>query len=177
MDALRSRGCGGGSGVGSPAGTSEIHARILKVCLAQGLPVPDAQDVAQEIFVWLAQTGRSEAADVPWVGAVAENFVRRYIRRRAVRTARESTAAVEQAARPRRDGIAALESKLVLDKLEKNLPSVEAKLLHLIRRGCTFRESVRVLAIPRGSWSYFETRLVERLKEGLTSGERPISTS
>jgi DNA-directed RNA polymerase specialized sigma24 family protein len=177
MDALRPGGCGEGAGADWSAGTPEIHARILRVCLAQGLLASDAQDVAQEIFVWLSQTARSEAADVPWVSAVAENFVRRYIRRRAIRTARESSAAAERAARPSRDGIEALESKLVLDKLEKSLPLNEAKLLHLIRHGCTFREAVRALAIPRGSWSYFERRLVGHLKEGLGAGKRPVRTA
>jgi DNA-directed RNA polymerase specialized sigma24 family protein len=177
MDALRPGGCGEKIGAGPSGGTPGIYARILRVCASAGLATDDAQDVAQEIFVWLARTGRSEAADVPWVGAVAENFVRRYFRRRAVRTARESRSVAEQAARPGRDGIEALESKLVLDKLEKNLPLNEAKLLHLIRRGCTFREAVRALDIPRGSWSYFERRLVGHLKEGLGAGKRPISTS
>jgi DNA-directed RNA polymerase specialized sigma24 family protein len=159
--------------------TPDAYARILRVCAASGLAASDARDVAQEICVWLAASGRREVSEKAWIGVVARNFVHRYRRRQAIRASRESRAAFESAAMRRgRDGIEQVEIKLVLDKLGRNLPFVEARLLDLIREGCTFPEAVRKLGVPRGSWSYFKRRLVGHLKEGLSaprrsSGARP----
>jgi DNA-directed RNA polymerase specialized sigma24 family protein len=173
MGAPRSLAPGEGTDPSSAGRTCEIYARILRGCAAAGLAPADAQDVAQEIFVWLVQSGRSPTAAEPsWNSVVVRNYIHRYWRRRAVRRARESRAAYDQTSGPPPDAARSIEARLVLDKLGRNLPLVEARLLRLIRDGCTFAEAVRSLGVPRGSWSYFKRRLVGHLKAGLRPSRR-----
>ena len=167
MDALPSKACSSGGGTVWDV-VPAIYARIFKACLVAGLRPFDADDVAQDICLWLLRSGRqSEALVTPWLGAVAQNFIRRYWRGRKVRSAREYQAVAETSALRPGDGTEALDSRLSLDRMEKLLPVIEAKLLHLVRRGCSFAQAVKELQIPRGSRSYFRKRLIAHLAKGL----------
>jgi DNA-directed RNA polymerase specialized sigma24 family protein len=177
MDALPGKEGGGGAGPEPPKGLEEAYARILRACVFAGLGGPDAEDVAQDLFLWLTQCGALLAAvSLPWVGAAAQNFIRRYWRARKVRHERESCAAMERAVLANSGYEAdAADVRLSLDRMERELPAVEAKLLHMVRCGCSFAEAVRQLGIPRGSRSFFRHRLIRHLAEGLRAPERALS--
>ena len=175
MDVVPSRGCSDRQTVWDEV--PAIYARILKACLVAGLKPFDAEDVAQDILHWLLRSGReSEALVTPWLGAVAQNFIRRYWRRRLRRSELEWRAVAETSNLCDADGAEALESRLSLDSMEARLPATEAKLLHLVRRGLSFAQAIQELRIPRGSLSYFRKRLIAHLEEGLRAPkrERPV---
>ena len=149
MDALRRTGDGNGTGVSPADGIGNAYARILSACLYAGLSRSDAEDVAQDIWAWILRSGQpAELYGTPWLGAVARNFILRYWRRRQRRSS--------------------------LDRMEERLPSTEAKLLRLVRDGCTFAQAVRLLGIPRGSRCYYRKRLISHLKQGLTAAAGPL---
>jgi len=142
------------------------HARILRTCTFAGLTRIDAEDIAQDVWVWLIKSGRwDETRNLTWLRGVAVNFARRHWRARTRRSARESQAAAGSA-RLRDTGID-LDTKLSLDELEQMLPSVESALLRLVRRGLSFAEAARSLGIRRGSQDYFRKRLHGQVSSSL----------
>lgn len=169
MDALPRKGSGGGACPDCPAGIHEAYAGVLRACRFAGLTLSDAEDVAQDVFLWLFESGPLLAVPaMPWLTAVAQNFIRRYWREKGMRETRESRAAAEAAMFPRRgDDADALELQLSLDQIERRLPEIEAKLLHLLRQGCSFTEVATRLDIPRGSRTFFRNRLIEHATESL----------
>lgn len=167
MDVVPSKAVGGDGRTVSD-GVPAIYARIVKACHLAGLNAFDAEDLAQDIWLWLLRSGREAEAEVtPWLGAVAQNFIRRYWRGRMRRSVREYQAVAETSALLPEDGTEALDSRLSLDRMEARLPAVEAKLLHLVRRGSSFAQAVQELHIPRGSRSYFRKQLIAHLAKGL----------
>jgi DNA-directed RNA polymerase specialized sigma24 family protein len=170
---------GGGAEPDSRDGIHEAYARVLRVCAFAGLTRSDAEDVAQDLFLWLIRQGMPPTVvALPWLEVVAQNFIHRHRRSRRVRNQRESLAAAEAAVFARGDGGAeAVEARVSLDRIERTVPLVEVKLLHLVRRGCSFAEAVRVLGIPRGSRSFFRRRLVGHLAEGLRAPKKEITAA
>jgi DNA-directed RNA polymerase specialized sigma24 family protein len=139
------------------------YARILRICRFERLAISDAEDIAQDIWVWLIESGRSTEATSPrWLGAVTINYLRRRRRARSRRAARESHAA-------RRPGaeFVDLETRLSFDEIERSLPRVEANLLRLVRGGSTFAEASRRLNIPRGSSDYYRKLLYRHISTRL----------
>jgi DNA-directed RNA polymerase specialized sigma24 family protein len=174
MDVLPGRGGCGAAGPDSPDGIREAYALILQACLFAGLALPDAEDVAQDLFLWLLRSGPVLALPaMPWLAAAVQNFIRRNWRQRRVRRQREALAVAEAAVFARGDDAAdSVEVRLSLDRIERRLPEVEAKLLHLVRKGCSFPEAITALKIPRGSRSFFRKRLIAHLAEGLRAPAR-----
>lgn len=150
------------------------YSRILRICSFARLPFSDAEDIAQDIWVWLIETGRSaEAASPQWLAAVTINYVKRRRRDQSRRAARESHAAARPAGEP-----VDLETRLSFDEIERCLPGVEASLLHLVRAGATFAEASRRLRIPRGSSDYYRKHLYRQISTRLavraaTEASRP----
>ena len=154
--------------VGSSSDIRLIHGKVVRTCLAMGLSISDAEDLAQDLFIWLLRGGSMPAiAWSPWLAAVVRNFIRRYWRGRSVRSLRETRATVEarvfSGAAERSDSI---DVRLSLDRIEKRLPEVEASLLRLVRRGCSFAEAAKLLEIPRGSKTFFRKRLIAHMAQG-----------
>jgi DNA-directed RNA polymerase specialized sigma24 family protein len=179
MDVLPCKAGCGAAGPDSPDGIREAYARILQACVFAGLALPDAEDVAQDLFLWLLRSGPVLVLPaMPWLAAAAQNFIRRNWRQRRVRRQREALAVAEAAVFARGDGAAdSVEVRLSLDRIERRLPEVEAKLLHLVRTGCSFPEAITALKIPRGSRSFFRKRLVSHLAEGLRApASKPVAT-
>jgi DNA-directed RNA polymerase specialized sigma24 family protein len=174
MDVLPDRGGCGAAGPDSPDGIREAYALILQACLFAGLAQPDAEDVAQDLFLWLLGTGSVLTLPaMPWLAAAAQNFIRRYWRQRHVRKQREDLAVAEAAVFAHGDEAAdSVDVRLSLDRIERRLPEVEAKLLHMVRTGRSFPEAITALKIPRGSRSFFRHRLVAHLAEGLRAPEK-----
>jgi DNA-directed RNA polymerase specialized sigma24 family protein len=150
------------------------YQQIHRACRRAGLSPADADDVAQDIWAWLLRSGKpAELLATPWLGAVAQNYIRRYWRGRKRRQAHEARAGIEGLARRRAEGSEAIDSRLSLDGMERRLPSVEARLLHLVRLGWTFAGAIRRLQIPRGSRSCLRKRLIAHLASGLRAPDRP----
>lgn len=150
---------------GEADGILRVYAQIAKACAHAGLQSPDAEEVAQDIWEWLLRTGKvALAQQVPWLGAVAQNFIRRFWRRSYRQRVREGaglTSALEPRSREPADD---LETKEVLDRICLALPDMERQLLTLIRSGHTIAEASRILRIPRGSRAYYGGRLVQYAK-------------
>jgi DNA-directed RNA polymerase specialized sigma24 family protein len=139
-----------------------ISRRITRACLHAGLRPPDAEDVAQDIWEWLLRTGNvALAREIPWLGAVAQNYIRRFWRRSFRQTVRERAALVGPVQQRTDEPAQGLEAKQVLDRVSAALPDRERKLLTLIRNGYSLAEAARALKIPRGSRSYYGGRVIE----------------
>lgn len=152
----------------------EIYSQIVRVCLKAGLGRAESEDVAQDIWTWLLRTGSPTLAlTVPWLSAVAQNYVLRF-RRRAGRLRVREGVAIEAIPDPRYPGDASeLESREVLERMAAALPRTERNLLALIRDGHTFAKAAEMLGIPRGSGAYYRARLVRFAREEIaTSTER-----
>src|SRR5438445_11018243 len=58
------------------------HVRMTKACLCAGLSLRDAEDVAQDIWMWMIRTGVPIASvATPWLTRVIHNYVLRHRRR------------------------------------------------------------------------------------------------
>ena len=117
--------------------------------------------MAQDIWLWLLRQGTPALIlSMPWLSAVARNFILRYRRRSSRQRAREgrSLDAVPepQTAEPLRE----LEASELLDRVAAAVPEIERRLLALIRRGHSLAEASRLLGIPRGSRAYYRQRLI-----------------
>lgn len=155
----------------------EAYVRILRVCRGAGLCPSDAQDVAQDVFLWLLLHPDLPApTEVKWLRVVVQNFIRRHWQARKVRGARESLAHAEAAVFAREDdGAGRVDITLSLDRIGEGLPAVEGRLLHMVRSGCSFAEAVTAHGIPRGSRTFFRKRLIAHMAGALRAPktERP----
>jgi DNA-directed RNA polymerase specialized sigma24 family protein len=143
----------------------ESYSRILASCAYAGLPAADAEDVAQDICVWLLQQrALIPAVSMPWLSAVARNFILRY-RRRSYRHGLREGRFLDDGPDPRSSqGEADLEINELFEKTAALLPDVERRLLRLIRNGYTLAESARILKIPRGSRAYHHAQVIARAR-------------
>ncbi len=144
------------------------HERIVRACLFAGLAPMDAEDLAQDIFLWFLRSRQTaQMLTVSWMRAVTINFIKRHWRERKRRDAREGQAAATAGAAGRRDGTEETDMRISFDEMERRLPPLEAKLLHLVRRGVSFAEAAFRLGIPRGSRDYHRKALLAHLAAGL----------
>jgi DNA-directed RNA polymerase specialized sigma24 family protein len=142
------------------------YAAICQECLLAGLVRLDAEDVAQEVFLWILRNRPFLGLPAThWLEAVTWNFIRRFRRDRARRALRELRASETQ--NSKFDTRDFLERTLSLDQLERRLPKMEADVLRLVREGSTFVEAAKDLKIPRGSWSFFRRGLLTHAAEWL----------
>ena len=150
---------------------ADAYLCIRRICATSGLSPSDADDIAQEILLWLLRNRDSvRVLTMSWLRGVARNFIRRHNRARAVRICRELTASRE-AEVLFGDVDESLELRLSLDRLEETLPPTEAELLRRVRDGFTFAQAVANLGIPRGSRSFFRKRLIGHLAVALQADE------
>jgi len=126
---------------------------ILGACIAAGLAAPDAEDVAQDVWRWLLESGNLPMiALVPWLGAVVQNYLRRYKTRRwrdSNRRTNSISPLQHSALSP--SGSSASEAKLFLRRLATRLPLVDQRLLALMCTGYRLGEAARLLGIKHGS--------------------------
>ncbi len=134
---------------------------ILKCCLSAGLAPSEADDIAQDIWLWLLQEGSLiREVSVPWLAAVARNFVLRYRRRKYRRSTLEGCS-LDACPEPRtQEVLPELEVEDLLDRVAAALPETERRMLALIRSGHSLADSGRLLGVPRGSQGYYQRRLV-----------------
>jgi DNA-directed RNA polymerase specialized sigma24 family protein len=152
-----------GASLGRDAETwiSESYSRILTSCVCAGLPASEADDVAQDIWLWLLRQGTpAPILSMPWLTAVCRNFILRYRRRTYRRKAREGRP-LDAAPEPRTaESLTELEASELLNRVAAAVPEIERRLLILIRRGHSLAEASRLLGIPRGSRAYYHQRLI-----------------
>jgi len=100
-------------------------------------------------------------ASLPWLSAVARNFILRYRRRTYRRSLREGRT-LENAPEPQSWKEAeGLEVNELLDQVASHVNEMERRVLELIRKGYSLAEAARILKIPRGSRAYYHQRLIE----------------
>jgi len=162
----------------SDSALREICSRVVALCLAAGLQATDAEDVSQDVCLWLLRMGSPTLAlSGPWIAAVARNYVLRYRRQRGRKTAHEGTTLddiAEPAAPSDRGGF---ETRQFLDRMAALLPEPEREILSLMRQGLTLGQAARTLGIPRGSCDYHRKRLVSLAREALDAGRAYRSRS
>ena len=172
MDALPREGQGGRARPDSPDGILAAYARIQHLCVAAGLSSFDADDVAQDVFLWLLRNGPLIALPaMPWLAAVVRNFIQRYRRERSCRRRVEGISLVDTVEPRAEEPTAAIESKEILDRVAAALPGTERDLLTLIRSGYTLPQAARALKIPKGSRVYLKGRLVKCARREVRSRE------
>jgi DNA-directed RNA polymerase specialized sigma24 family protein len=130
----------------------------------------DADDVSQEIFLWLLRNRYIvDLVAMPWLEAVTRNFVLRHRARRALRTRREGEASRERAQNCGRAEFAALEARLALDQLEPSLSDFELRVVRDVRRGESLAKAVTNQGVPRGSRDWVRKRLTDRIAASIRS--------
>ena len=145
------------------------YSLIQKCCLGAGLAASEADDIAQDIWLWLVREGRlTTEISMPWLVVVARNFILRHRRRQCRRRTLEGS--LESCPEPcALEALPNLEAGDLLDRVAAVVAGPERKMLALIRSGYSIAESARLLSIPRGSRAYYPDRLV-------ACGRREISS-
>lgn len=170
MDALPRNGSGDGAVPDSPSGILDAYARIHCICLAAGVPSIDADDLAQDVFLWLLRNGPLLALPaMPFLAAVVRNYIKRYRREKGCRIRVEGVPLDETAEPSSLDSTEDLEKKEILDTVAAALPATERTLLALIRSGLSLAQASNSLGIPKGSRDYYQGRLVTRARRELRS--------
>lgn len=143
---------------------ARAYALMRAVCLSCDLLKSDADDVSQEVLLWLLRNEYDfEAITLPWLAGVTHNFALRHRRARAIRAAREGVAAASAfQVSPSPD-----ETQIVLNELERVLPGTEARFLHLLREEGTLLKVAIRLGIPKGSVDKFLKRLKNHIANAL----------
>jgi DNA-directed RNA polymerase specialized sigma24 family protein len=167
---------GARSGSGLEDWISSAYTRILKSCLCAGLAPSEADDIAQDIWLWLLREGRlARDVSMPWLSAVARNFILRYRRRKYRRRALEGCALDGYPEPLTPEVLPELEADDLLDRVAVALSKTERQMLALIRSGYSLAEAARLLGIPRGSRPYHQGRLVACARRELSRrGSAPI---
>ena len=147
----------------SDALTEEAHRRMLKSCASLGMRRADAEDVTQEVWIWLLGSRALDPHRLrsPWLEAVTRNFVRRHWResfRRRRREQRWQELLMQGRAPIDRDR--SLEARRVLKELNRRLSGKDKRVLSLVRLGFTFGEASVIVGVPRGSRHRIYRRLV-----------------
>lgn len=150
----------------------ESYSRILACCVCSGLAPSEADDIAQDIWLWLLRQPKPvPMASKPWLGAVARNYILRYRRRKYRQDWREGRP-LDDAPEPRApEALPQVETCELLDRVAAAAPDLEQKILALIRGGYSLAESARLLGIPRGSRAYHHGRLIAFARKEL--GQSP----
>jgi DNA-directed RNA polymerase specialized sigma24 family protein len=137
------------------------YSRILKCCRSAGLASSEADDIAQDIWLWLLREGSpAREVSMPWLAAVARNFILRYRRRKSRRSTLEGYSLDAYPEARMQEVWPELEVEDLLDRVATALPETERRMLGLIRSGHSVAESARLLGVPRGSQGYYQRRLV-----------------
>ena len=137
------------------------YSRILKCCLCAGLAPSEADDIAQDIWLWLLREGRpAREVSMPWLAAVARNFILRYRRRKHRQSTVEGCSLDVYPEPGTQEVLPDFEAGDLLDRVAAALSETERRMLALIRSGHSLAESVRLLGVPGGSQGYYRGRLV-----------------
>jgi DNA-directed RNA polymerase specialized sigma24 family protein len=149
------------------------YVQITTACVCAGLSSADADDLAQDIWMWMLRVGVPIAViATPWLKAVVHNYILRFRRRDYSHRVREGLPleTVPEPAVCQPEG--EFESNELLDRVAALLPKRERSLLALIRRGYSLPEASRRLGIPAGSRDYYQGRLIAYARRAM---KRPVA--
>jgi DNA-directed RNA polymerase specialized sigma24 family protein len=146
-----------------------IHGELVRSCRRHGLTASDAEDLAQDIWLWLLRDGRLElAASIAWTHAVVRNFVLRFRRRAALRARREPSLDGHPLDRASAEGLD-VDARLSVGGLERLLPALEARIVREMRSGATWAEAATRLRIPAGSRDWLRKRIADRARKAFSA--------
>ncbi len=143
----------------------ELRAPLLRYQLSLGLPVQDAEEVVQEVFLALhrhLREGKSRSNLRAWTFTVAHNLALRS----RMRSQREDAAMPEDAADPSpgpEERLAASQRQATLQAVVRALPEQDRLCLSLRAEGLRYREIARILGISLGSVANSLERSLARL--------------
>jgi DNA-directed RNA polymerase specialized sigma24 family protein len=156
----------------------DSYETVFAVCRGAGVSRSDAEDIAQDIWLWLLRSGLPAHVIRPaWLRVVARNFLKRYWRARCRRGRREAAAV---ATMPHfSDPTAELNDRMLANQIEGRLPADQAGLLRLLRRGSSFAAAALAQGIPPGSHYVVRRRLLAGVGAALeaTPGLRTAAPS
>lgn len=144
-----------------------VTRRIVRTCVAARLPRHDAEDLAQDIWLWLLRTGPPEQFTNAWLQAVTRNFLLRYWRQSVRALSRHEELTERELPVPDASETERLELALSLDRIAGTLPPREQRLLGLLRKGHSFSDAADLAGVPKGSRHFCRSRLLESVQRGL----------
>ncbi|MGH7490202.1 MAG: hypothetical protein ACREMY_32035, partial [bacterium] len=112
--------------------------RIVASCVQAGLSRPDAEDVAQDVWIWLVESNNLAMITLaPWLSSVLDNFLKRFFRRRwkASRVFVPFGNHAPQYPAPRTTEPTASEARLFLERLAVRSPRAERHLVEFMSAG------------------------------------------
>ena len=137
----------------------QMQDRLLRYLLSTGVPVPDAEEIVQEVFLALfqhLQHGKSRRNLRAWVFQVAHNLsVKHYVAKRRDRLnlvggASPEASLVDRAPNPE-DRLAGNQRQERLQSVLRALPEQDRRCLSLRAEGLTYREIGQVLDMSLGA--------------------------
>lgn len=147
-----------------------VTRQVLRTCSSAGLPRHDAEDVTQDIWLWLIRNGPPDQFTKSWLHAVTRNFLLRYWRQRLRKEVRHDSLAEEDPSVPDTSACERVELGLSLDRIARTLPRREQQLLALLRKGHSFSDAADLVGVPKGSRHSCRSRLVESMERGSVGG-------
>jgi DNA-directed RNA polymerase specialized sigma24 family protein len=148
----------------SDCAIEHAYAVIRRTCRSLRLSPTDADDVSQDVFLWLLRNRNLiDRIAEPWLANVTGYFVKRRRRAHAQRVLREAEAASSACRDSTGEDWATLETSLALDRAERLLPDLERRVLTQVRAGVSFAAAVANLGIPTGSADWVRKRLIAHL--------------
>jgi len=149
----------------------QYRAPLLRYAISFGVPVPDAEEIVQEVFLSLfrhLQLGRSRSNLRGWIFRVAHNLTlkQRHANHRLL-NATENDAAIadlqpDPAPSPEESCSDAQRQRRLLAVVDA-LPHLDRSCLHLRADGLRYREIASVLGVSLGSVSMSLARSLARL--------------
>ena len=144
---------------------------LLRYAVSFGVPVPDAEEIVQEVFLSLfrhLRLGRSRQNLPGWIFRVAHNLTlkRRYAnkRRADLFNGDEGVADLHIDASPGpEEACSNTQRQQRLLAVVRSLPEMEQGCLRLRAEGFRYREIAKILGISLGSVSAFLTRSLAKL--------------
>jgi len=149
----------------------EYRTRLLRYSVSFGVPVADAEEIVQDVFLSLFQhlrLGRSRRNLRGWIFRVAHNLTlkRRHANKRQLELldddAKIAALLVDPSANPEASCTNAERQHRLL-AIVQALPDIEQSCLRMRAEGLRYREIAAILGISLGSVSAFLTRSLAKL--------------
>jgi DNA-directed RNA polymerase specialized sigma24 family protein len=157
----------------SEAVLRDAFARVVRTCGYHGVPRADAEDLAQDFFLWLlTHPERSELASGPALAATIHNYLLRYRRRASRQRRREVTGLTPTFDLRRWSEPVTDETTMSVRALDRLLPSAEAKILRHLKAGATWAEAASAAGVPPGSRDWLRKRMAGHVRLAFTGNRR-----
>jgi RNA polymerase sigma-70 factor, ECF subfamily len=149
----------------------QYRAPLLRYAVSFGVPVPDAEEIVQEVFLSLfghLRLNRSRRNLRGWIFRVAHNLTlkRRYANKRLLDLVENDAGIAALYTDPWPDpeeSCSQAQRQRRLLSVVQSLPDMEQRCLRLRAEGLRYREIAKVLGISLGSVSVYLTRSLAKL--------------